>query len=217
MQNTVHHQSDQIRQVAPFRLAGAFTTDLYDFNCTWYLHCESNESPKMDLSEYLRTHPLDTPLRYREQAITDPAPEKPTSLFYVTGPLPIPTFHTIFGTPHALRAAAASIGAAGGWAVLMFISCTILYFAIWLLLARGDDNRGFFYLWMIMAAPIGIPLVVAAFQLVAGFFIVGVNWALGLLIYVASLASALSLIVAVPHIVKAPREVLEAAESMHHL
>ncbi len=217
MQNTVSQQIAEIKQVDAFRLSGTFITDLYDFNCTWYLHCESNEPPKVDLAEYLRTHPLDTPLTYREQSIAEPDPTPPARLIIPVGPLPVPTFHTLFGTPHALLTTASSIHAAGAWAVLMFISCSVIYFLVPILLFRNTENRGFIYFWMVMAAPFGIPGVVTVFQFIAQSLFHGVNWALGLLVVVCGWASALSLIVAVPHIVKAPHEVLEAAETMHHL
>lgn len=217
MQNNVSRQIAEIRQVDAFQLAGSFTSDLYDYDCTWYLHCESTEPPPLDISEYLRTHPLNAPITFPQQTTSASVPPRPTRLVIPVGPLPVPTFHTLFGTPHALGTAASSIAAAGRWAVLMFISCSVIYAIVLILLFRSSENRGFFYFWMIMAAPFGIPAVVTCFQFIATLVFHGIHWALGLLVVVCGWASALSLIVAVPHIVKAPHEVLEAAENMREL
>jgi hypothetical protein len=84
------------------------------------------------------------------------------------GVIPIPTFHTIFGTPRALRVTLSRIGSAGGWAVAMFLICTSFYAVIWKSLSTGRDGTPLAALILIVGAPVGIPLMVQCVQWVAG-------------------------------------------------
>lgn len=133
------------------------------------------------------------------------------------GVIPIPTFHTIFGTARALRVTLSRIGSTGGWAVAMFLICTFFYAVILKSLSTGRDGNPLVALIMAVGAPVGIPLMVQCVQWVAGGLFYGVSWVLGEIVLLAAYAGGIGLIAALPHIYKAPREVIEAAEVIRNV
>jgi hypothetical protein len=147
----------------------------------------------------------------------NPSPyESPTAYIHF-GFIFLPTFHTIFGTPRALKLTLRQIGSAGGWAIIMFLACAFLYFVIMLGLAGGRDGNPLIALTMIVASPVAIAYMVQFVQWVAGGMFYGVSWVLGEVVLLLAYAGGLSLLVALPHIYKAPREVIEAAEVIRNV
>jgi hypothetical protein len=131
------------------------------------------------------------------------------------GFVPIPTFHTIFGLPRALNFAVGEIKSAGGWAVVMFLACGLLY--LLLTFAAARDAAPLFAFVMIMVAPIVITYMVQFVQYVAGGLFYGVSWVLGECVLLLAYAGGLGLLLALPHIYKAPREVIEAVEVIRNV
>lgn len=209
MRENVGRQIQQVGSVNTYLLAKTLNDDLSTFDCKWYFVC----SPHPKTTTYnVRFNP-DCPTCHLQLTSNAPA-VVPPQLTYSIGGLPIPTLHTVFGTPHALRIAAAKIVAAGPWAILMFLSCTVIYFSIALIWAGvlSAKQESTSPLIVITLSPLGITLLANLFQWAAARVFHGVYWAFGPLITVAVYSSAISLAVAVPHIWKAPHEIAEAAE-----
>lgn len=227
IQQTVGYQVQQIRNVDALSLGGTYGSDLHNHNCNWHLECTTIEPekpfvlPKDDcwscqtLNKPSGQTVEDRDLQAAISRLTAPKPPPPRDFIFL-GPIPVPTFHTIFGTPRALAVTISRIWCAGGWAVGMFLVCTLFYILVWRLLTRKDESDGaaLYTLLLLAAAPVSIPLLVQSVQWAATGIFDGISWVLcGIVLfglYVGGLG--LSLWVAVPHIYKAPHEIAEAAE-----
>jgi len=131
------------------------------------------------------------------------------------GPIMVPKWDTIRGTPYALLQMAAAVFKAGPRATAMFLSCTIIFAVFWLRMANSGKAGYFIYMTAIFS-PLCISLMVMCVQWVAEEALRTVGWALGLLTFVATQAAALSLLIGVWHVAKTPRELVEELEKFTH-
>jgi hypothetical protein len=162
----------------------------------------------------IKNEALSRAVERMQAAYTSEGPPKAVIRF---GPIPVPTFHTLFGTPHALGLAAGKISSSGPWAVTLFFLCTCCYLGIVIGIGSEDRGSALIAYIMVMASPVVVPFMVLFVQWVAGGLFHGVSWVFGELVLLAAYAGGLSLIVALPHIFKAPREVVEAAEVIRNV
>ena len=209
MRDTVASQITQLHNVDPRLLADTLVTQLSTFDCHWYFTCYPRPAQTVNAFSFSK------PCRSCQIVFSTTAQEVvPPELTFKVGGAPIPTWHTVFGAPHALLITAVKIFAAGPWAVIMFLSCTIIYFglAIITLSRSNEDVPPFIVLIVLTVSPLGITLLANGFRWATTEAFQGINWALGLLVSVIAYSTAISLAVAIPHILKAPREIVEAAE-----
>jgi hypothetical protein len=103
-----------------------------------------------------------------------------------------------------------AIHAAGMWAMVMYLSCTLIWITLWL-----RKMPMMLYL-LVLGGPLSVPLMVTLLQWVCeGFLklgIAGCAVAAGLMALLPS--TALALMVGLHHAVKSPREFLEAVEHL---
>jgi hypothetical protein len=213
MSDTVQRQINEVRSVNTHLLANTLTTDLTTFDCNWHFGCSPR--PESTVRERIIVDP-DCPNCRIHFTRTETA-VNPPDLVTKIGGAPIPTWHTFFGAPHALRVTAVKIAAAGPWAVITFLTCTVIYFSLALLSgSKTEKVPPLIVLIVITVAPFGITVLANLFQWAATKAFDAVSWALGLLVWVIGYSAAISLAVAVPHVLKAPREVIEATELIRH-
>ncbi len=212
MQEGVNHQLSQIRSVNADFLTGSYIADLDTYDCTWYLHCRLRNDDAQAAAEAARDCPT-CPQWLSRFHLATPPPQ----LVIPFGPFPVPTFHLIFGTPHALAVLVQNVWHAGFWAVVMFLTCTVIHFALFRLLFTKDGFNPILFVMMFLTAPLIITVLVQIIQWIATGLFNGVSWAIGELVLVVAYSSALSIVVALPHIWKAPREVIEAAEVIRNV
>jgi hypothetical protein len=137
--------------------------------------------------------------------------------FYRFGPILIPRWDTIRGTPHGLLRMMAAIWRAGWRAVALYLSCAVIYFFLWLAaLNLKDDNsgNGLLVYSMMILSPFSISLMVSLVQLLAIGALHTFGWALGGFSVILAHAAALALLVDGRHIFKAPRELIEEVEKL---
>lgn len=212
LHSNVEHQLEEIRRIDAAQLGGTFIGDLDSQDCTWYFQCSSRDLDYQQAVAQFRACPMCPKAREKYEA----ARALP-KLIIPFGPIPIPTFHLIFGLPHALAIASQAIGRAGFWAVTMFLTCAVIYVALCRLLLAKDQSNLLVIWMMIVSSPLAIILLVQVIQALAAFVFRSISWALGELVIIFAYSSALSLVVAIPHVWKAPREVIEAAEVIRNV
>ncbi|MEO8754337.1 MAG: hypothetical protein ABI624_16835 [Casimicrobiaceae bacterium] len=207
MRAGVQHRLDQLKAVDADALVNVYFRTMQTTDCDWLFQC--------------------TPL-YHQERLGYTGPRTPVAaadsqLFYHPGwILYVPTSRTVRGTPHALVETATAIRRSGGWAVAMFASCTAIWGVLVLAAIKSrSENEGpgkplVVYL-MVLAAPFAIALMVSAVQWVAERALEKVGGGMGLLVEVLAHSTALALIVGIPHILRSPRELREAAETLKHL
>lgn len=135
---------------------------------------------------------------------------------------PIPTLHTVLGTPRATFVTIKAILKAGPWAITIFIACGVLYFGVGvplisvLLRDKGQktgDKVPLILIVLLLVSPVADPILVEGVQW--GATQVG-NALVGLWVMVATWSAAISVVVGIPHVWKSPREVKEAYHVVRH-
>lgn len=131
------------------------------------------------------------------------------ALFTGSWPFAIPTLRAIRGTPYALFKTAGAIGSAGGWAIVMFLSCTVIWVVLLVRVANGETPMVAYL--MVISAPLGISLLVMCVQWICkGALELGLAGCLisaGLLALAPS--TALAMAVEFHHLLKVPGEAVE--------
>lgn len=150
-----------------------------------------------------------------EKTLSNPSPLPFMSHFIFLGPIPIPKWDTIRGTPYALLQMAVAIRKQGARAVAMYISCTVIFIALWLWAASKAKEGGYWIYATAVFAPLTISLMVWCVQLIAEGALKTFGWALGMLAIIVAHATAIALLVGVRHIVKTPWELAEQLEKFH--
>ena len=200
MNTQFKHQVDNLQGKDTGTLAGEFGYFLETRNCPFIFRCESVDAL-----------PRNATLQQRMENAT----KTPPVLFVPWSPIPIPTWHTIAGTPRALWYTAQQIAAAGYWAIAVFLSCTLLWLAM-LIRAARSDTLIVGYL-MSVGAPLGIGLMVTLTQWLCQAALKSLD-AAGCAVVVVFMAilhgTALALLVGLNHISKAPAEIAEGIEKL---
>jgi hypothetical protein len=137
---------------------------------------------------------------------------------------PIPTLHTLLGIPRASFVTVRAILKAGLWAITIFLACGILYFGLGapliavLLSSRGkkDWDNPLILISLLLISPVAVPIAVGGVQWGAVQLGNAVSWTVGLWVMVATWSAAISVLVGIPHVWKAPREVKEAYDVVRH-
>ncbi|MEO6807230.1 MAG: hypothetical protein ABI286_11550 [Edaphobacter sp.] len=199
MQAKVKRQQDELKNVDSSILIRVYTETLENTNCTWLFQCAPVPRPRFTDWREAAARMSTTPTKADSQLLYHPG-----WILY------IPTARTIKGTPHALREAMKQIWDTGGWAIAMFLSCTVIWAAIvWLTAAKGESALMVYC--MVLGALPAISIMVSVVQLASEQLLKAGSW-LAVVPIVAVHSGALTLLVGLPHIFKAPREVGEAAE-----
>ena len=200
MHNWLKSKYEGLGRVNPRALADVYSYSLVTTNCDWLFQCEPI---------FHRERSGFTGMRTRVTA-SDP------QLFYHLGwIIYIPTLRTIHGTPYALWETVKAIRNQGFWVVAMFLSCTVIWLAIVVGSVRSKEPGPMRYLvpyLMVLGAVPGISFMVAGMQWMGELVLEKAGSGLGLLVEVLAHSSALALLVSIPHVFKAPREVKEALE-----
>ncbi len=203
LQNLVRTQLAELTSVNPTALGGTFTDSLNDYNCSWFVSCTKIEHPVQSFAFKGFDQPLDL------------ATTPPPKLIIKIGPIPIPTWHTISGTPRALIVSARAIAKAGVWAIAMFASCTVIWIALLIGAARGETPLVAYF--MLIGAPLCISLMVLCVQHIClavlnTFGFLGCVLAVGITGLLHS--AALALAVGFRHIAKTPHELMEETHKL---
>ena len=189
MHAAVDRQAAELAKVKPFELLEVLYKTLEGTNCDWRFHCVERPDQSEDLP------------------------------IFQSGTFPIPTGHTICGTPHALKAMVGTIVDSGFWAVLMFAACTVIWVALWLWMMRTNlAMHPLIPFPMIVCSPIAITLMVWCVQWVGQLVLTWIGWwPVTLAAYVAAWGGAVAVIVALPHAWKTPHELHEAVEGLRKI
>lgn len=199
MQASMMRQQAELKAVDPMALFNVFTTTLEETNCNWIFQCEQKVTE-------LRTFKF---LGFTREL--PPAEPEVQLMYHVSGPIYVPTATTIKGGPHALVRMMGAIWDTGSWAVVMFLSCTVIYVALLLAASQGENN-GLLVYCMLIGSLIGISLMVAGMQWVGELVLTKAGSVLGMVAALLAPSGALALLVGIPHVMKAPGEVKEAVE-----
>lgn len=186
MQASVTERLDQLTHVDAVALMGVLGKTLEENECDWLFQCTSIQHAR----------------------------SRPQLYYHPAGPIVIPTLHTMRGLPQALRRTVGAIWDVGAWAVIMFGSCTVIWAVILIRTAKSADSAWPVYV-LVMGAPVWITLMVMLVQWIGeeALQILGA-WAVTVLMSFPPSGAITSLILEIPHIVKAPHEVREAAQSI---
>jgi hypothetical protein len=216
MQASLQHQSDELQQLDPMKLAWVFTDSLKSNECSWLFQCV--EHPKPQLWSPLDAVPVEgiVPFKMHHRPFAAPAPVQeydadPKLLYHLAGPVYVPTARTIKGAPHAFLQMAAAIRDKGTWAVVMFVSCGIIWFALICAVAHGKDSGLAVYIMMIGSLA-AVSLMVMMMQGMTELVLTKAGSVLGLATSLLAPSGALALLAGIPHVMKAPGEVKEAVE-----
>jgi hypothetical protein len=201
MQASVQRQLADLSNVDASALLDAYTGTLATEDCNWVFVCH----PKPGNPTYWITD--------ARGMLVQAEP-----VFQPGGGFPVPTGHTFRGTPHALWRAMAKIIHAGGWAIAMFLSCTVLWAALLLrVFASKQGAMSYLPYLLIVAAPFWISFMVMGVQWVGEVALARAGWAVGLAAIVVAHSGALAVLVGIPHVLKSPREIREAAEGIRRI
>jgi hypothetical protein len=137
------------------------------------------------------------------------------SNFWIRGPIIIPTWNTVRGTPYAMIRMVKAIRDKGWRAVAMFVSCTILFAVAWGALANSKSSNGWIVYTALVLSPLCISILVYVVQWVARGALDACGWVGGMFAILLTHSAALSLIVGVRHFLKGPKELVEAVEKLH--
>jgi len=207
---TVTDQISQVRSVNTHLLANTLITDLTTFDCNWHFGCSPR--PKTTFRDRVDVDP-GCPNCHLHFTRVETAVDPPQLATKIAGFPAVPTWHTFFGAPHALYVTALKIAAAGPWAVVTFLTCTVIYFSLALISgSKSEKVPPLIVLIVITIAPLGITVLANLFQWAATKAFDAFSGAIGLLVWVFGYSAAISLAVSIPHVLKAPREVIEATE-----
>jgi hypothetical protein len=190
------------------------------------------------VAETLRLQPKPQPSVARQLVtVKNPAYDEPPSpeeyayargsqdgpkLFVMT---PIPTLHTLLGAPRAALVTLRAIFRAGGWAITIFAACFILYLCfgtpVIVFLFREQGKKGWenapaIVLGLFLASPFIVSYIVGGIQWTAAALGSAASWMVGLWVMAATWSAAISVLVGIPHVWKAPREVKEAYHVVRH-
>jgi hypothetical protein len=195
MQEAVGRLSDDVKKVDAIRLGRVYTETLDKTDCTWLFVCHE------------RVIEPNSWVTYKGYRMGMHLPEPPFTTMV------IPTGRTIRGTPHALGRMAAAIVRAGGWAIAMFLACTVIWIALFGLVVLSDTgSKTMLPSMMPMGSPLFIPLLVWCVQWAAVAAMDRLGWAVALAAHVAAYSSALAVLVGIRHVWKTPHELRELTE-----
>jgi hypothetical protein len=198
----VDNQLRQLNSVDPIRLGGVFEQSLRNYNCSWFFSCSPIEQQYQTLN-------------IGALAARMPVAAGQLRLAYRFGPIFIPTWHTVSGTPRAIRDMSVQIAHSGYWAIAMFLACSVFWLVLLVRCVRGDQLLA---AWCgLMVAPFAISCCVYLVQhlclsLLHLFGVVGGFMAL--LVTAMVHGTAMALIVGFNHLFKSPQEF---AEGVHKL
>jgi uncharacterized integral membrane protein len=134
--------------------------------------------------------------------------------FFRIGPILIPTWATIRGTPYALWKMIDAIHDAGWRAEALYLSCTVIFAFLWLAAANAKDSNGYFIYTTLVLSPLCISLMVLVVQWITKVALNTFGWVIGMFAIILAHATALALIVGARHILKTPRELAEEIEKL---
>jgi hypothetical protein len=171
--------------------------------------------PRLQISNQIGSGGLTHVVHNEDQEEDDTSRVSMTFLshFVHFGPIFVPTFETIRGTPYALLQMAVAIRKQGAWAAAMYLSCAVIFVVLWFW-AVNKSKGGFWIYTTAVFAPLCISFMVMCVQWVAQMALQTCGWAVGLLAIIIAHATALALLVGVRHIVKTPRELVEEFEKL---
>ncbi len=202
MKAATQRQVNELEKVDSRALTDVFVKTVGSTTCTWLFQCV----PTPPVVEPTLGR-WDGELQHRMERVTQPEP--PTLLYHPGWIIYLPSAQLIKGAPHALVVTAGEIRRAGGWAVAMFLSCTVIWLAaIWLLVKDGE-GMPMAYL-MFLGSLFAISVMVSAVQEVSEFMLQEVGSTMGLLVVVAAHSGAIALLVGLKHVLEAPHEVKKA-------
>jgi hypothetical protein len=200
MRADVQRQLDALTKVDPWTLASKYSETLGKTNCNWFFFCTA----------------IDFGGNNHLQRVANEMTTVPPPIFVPWSSFPIPTAHTIRGTPYALLVTAGAIAGAGGWAIAMYLSCAVLWGALMVLvLTSKEGSVSYVPYLMLVGAPFWISVLVKCVQWVAEAALARAGWAVGLVALVLAHSGALAVLVGIPHVLRSPREIREAAEVFH--
>lgn len=219
VKTSLQHQSDELKNLDPMGLAGVFTDTLKTNDCNWLFQCVEHPKPQMtELLWSLGAMPVQgiVPFKLHHRPVSAPAPVPRFNvdaklLYHLGGPIYVPTAMTIKGAPHAFLRMAGAIRGAGSWAVVMFVSCGIIWFALICAVAQGKDS-GLMVYCMMIGSLMAVSMMVTAMQGVSELVLGKAGGVLGLAAQLLAPSGALALLAGIPHVMKAPGEVKEAVE-----
>lgn len=198
----IDNQLRQLSSVDPMRLGGVFESSLRNNKCTFFVACSAIEQrfEQVHIGRLVMNMPV--------------ASEHPR-LIYRIGPIMIPTWHTISGTPLAIRDMSIQIAHSGYWAIAMFLACTVFWIVLLVHFVRSDQLLP---AWCcLMLSPLAISCCVYLVQhlclgLLHVFGVVGGFMALLVTAFVHG--TALALVVGFNHLFKAPEEFIEGVHKL---
>jgi hypothetical protein len=194
MQEAVGRLSEDVKKVDAIRLGRVYLETLDRTDCTWLFACHERAIVP---NQWLTYNKYRLGVHIPEPAFTS---------------MVIPTGRTIRGTPHALRMMATAIVQAGGWAVMMFLACTVIWGALFGLVLASQAGKTMLPFMMLMASPMLIPLLAWCVQWAAVAAMDRMGWAVALAAHVAAYSSALAVLVGARHVWKTPHELRELTE-----
>jgi hypothetical protein len=192
---------DQVRSlqgIDPGGLTGSFGYFLNTYNCPFFIRCERADTLPENSSEAER--------------IRNVAEAPPARSFIGS------VWHVISATPQAVYYTAGKIRKAGNWAIAMFVSCTILWFALLVHEARGSTPIA--ALAMFVGAPAGIGLMVILAQRVCAVAMNTLGFlgcVLAVLVMAVIHGTAVVVVVGSYHLSKGPREVAEGIAKIREI
>lgn len=204
IRETTQRQLDDLKKVDAKALTDVFVRTVEHTTCTWLFQC--TPPPPVVHAPPTRWNPAEGLQHYMDHV---PEPEGPRLLYHPGWIIYLPSAQLIKGTPHALKETAGEIADAGGWAIAMFLSCTVLWLAAIWLVAKDGKGALIAYL-MFVGSLLAISVMVTVVQAVSEFLLEKVGSAVGLLVVVAAQSSALVLLVGLPHIIETPHTVKKA-------
>jgi hypothetical protein len=200
MQAAVDRQLKALSRVDPWTLASNYSDTLGRTQCNWLFYCKAIDyggSTNLDRAVNQLTAPVEP-------------------IFVPGSGFPIPTAHTVRGTPYALLVTAGAIAHSGGWAIAMFLSRTVIWIALWfLVITSKEGSLSYVPYLMVVGAPFWISILVKCVQWVAEAALSRAGWVVGLAAVVLAHSGALAVLVGIPHAMKSPREIREAAATLH--
>jgi hypothetical protein len=211
----VETQLAQLQAVEPMALGGTFVRSLREYECPWVIDCTLINPPAARPARFSQSFTVGDPGNWEKLTTPDAARKPPPELFHSWG-IPVPTWHTVRGAPFAAMQMARAVWDAGGYARWMFVSCTILWLALLMMVSRADGAAYLMYM-LVIGAPIWISLMVGLVQWAAGLALRTVGAGLGWLVIALVHVSALGLLLEAPNVWRAPREIREAAEAFHDI
>jgi hypothetical protein len=206
IKSVVNGQLVELGKVNPMVLVGKFSGALADSVCNYPFLCEPIK--QQTRPAYIGNIEVDLP-------VASPPPPK---LIHQLVTIPIPSWHAISATPYAAWQMAVAVKNAGGWAIAMFLSCTVIWAALLVRVARGETPIMAYF--MVIFAPLCISLMVMCVQWLCEtalntLGVVGCVVVAGIMAIAHS--SALALIVGFRHLYKAPLEVVEEVKVLRSI